>query len=308
MLKDLVPRLGIYKKLKKHHGCVNTVSFNADGNNLVSGSDDMRVIVWGWETGHSKLSFWSGHSDNVFQARFMLYTDDRSLVTCAADGENDLRTAQATELFTCYPLDDSRACMRVIKLNSIAIDPRNPNLFAVAGSDGFTRLYDYTKSELLVSHSNEFIYLSTRDMGLGHDPALASSSSVCSEASEIGLDHSAVSASAMDANDKGIPQVYKGHMNREMVKGVRFFGPRSEYVVSGSDCGRIFIWKRKCGELVRVMEAEKHVVNCIESHPHSAVLASSGIETVIKIWAPKALHKAIPPTNIEERLGSRPEQ
>ncbi|KAE8663518.1 putative UDP-Glycosyltransferase superfamily protein [Hibiscus syriacus] len=382
--EDLVLRLSIYKKLEKHQGCVNTVSFNADGNNLVSGSDDMRVIVWDWETGHSKLSFQSGHSDNVLQARFMPYTDDRSLVTCAADGEVrhaqilergvetrllakhqgrafklaiepgsphvfytcgtdglvqhiDLRTAQATKLFTCYPIDDSRAYMRVIKLNAIAIDPRNPNLFAVAGSDEFTRLYDIRKykwdgstdfgqptdcfcpphligddlveitglafsdqSELLVSYSNEFIYLFTRDMGLGHDPSLASSASAYTEASEIGLNHSAVVASAMDANDKGVLQVYKGHMNRETVKGVSFFGPRSEYVVSGSDCGRIFIWKKKCGELVRVMEADKHVVNCIESHPHSTVLASSGIETDIKVWSPKALHKAILPTNIEE--------
>ncbi|KAK8699966.1 hypothetical protein V6N13_018373 [Hibiscus sabdariffa] len=382
--EDLVLRLDIYKKLEEHQGCVNTVSFNADGKKLVSGSDDLQVIIWDWETGHAKLSFQSGHTDNVFQARFMPYTDDRSLVTCAADGEVrhaqilersvetrlltkhqgwahklaiepgsphilytcgedglvqhiDLRTAAATELFTCYPIDDSRAYMGVINLNAIVIDPRNPNLFAVAGSDEYTRLYDIRKykwdgstdfgqptdcfcpphligdglvritglafsddSELLASYHNESIYLFTRDMGLGHNPAPTSSSSACSEASQIGLNHSTVSASAVDANDKAIPQVYKGHRNLETVKGVSFFGPRSEYVASGSDCGRIFIWKKKSGELVRVMEADKHVVNCIESHPHITVLASSGIESDIKIWTPKALHKAILPTNIEQ--------
>ncbi|GMJ12680.1 hypothetical protein like AT4G35140 [Hibiscus trionum] len=366
--EDLVLRLDIYKKLEKHEGCVNTVSFNADGNILVSGSDDLQVIIWDWETGHAKLSFQSGHTDNVFQARFMPYTDDRSLVTCAADGEVrhaqilergvetrllakhqgwahklaiepgsphiiytcgedglvhhiDLRTGEATELFTCNPIDDSRSYVGVINLNAIAIDPRNPNFFAVAGSDEYTRLYDIRKyrwdgstgfgqptdcfcpphligdglvritglafsdhSELLASYHNEFIYLFTRDMGLGHNPAPASSSS----------------ASTMGANDKAIPQVYKGHRNLETVKGVSFFGPRSEFVVSGSDCGRIFIWKKKSGELVRVMEADKHVVNCIESHPHSTVLASSGIESDIKIWTPKALHKAILPKNIEQ--------
>lgn len=80
-------RLDLYRKLAKHRGCVNTVSFNAGGDILVSGSDDKRVVLWDWETGHKKLSFHSGHTNNVFQAKIMPYTDDRSIVTCAADGQ-----------------------------------------------------------------------------------------------------------------------------------------------------------------------------------------------------------------------------
>ncbi|OMO65741.1 hypothetical protein CCACVL1_21421 [Corchorus capsularis] len=373
--EDLVLRLELDKKLEKHRGCVNTVNFNADGDILVSGSDDRRVILWDWETGHAKLSFQSGHVSNVFQAKFMPYTDDRSLVrhaqisergvetkllakhqgrahklaiepgsphilyTCGEDGlvqHIDLRTGTATELFTCHPINDSRRYpLEVIGLNAIVIDPRNPNLFAIAGSDEYTRLYDIRKykwdastdfgqptdhfcpphlsdehvgitglafsdqSELLVSYGGEFIYLFTRDMGLGPNPVPSSPLSACSEASEMGLDHSAASASAKEAME-AIPQVYKGHRNCETVKGVSFFGPKSEYVASGSDCGRIFIWKKKGGELVRVMEADKRTVNCIESHPHTMVLASSGIENDIKIWTPKAIDKAILPTNIEQ--------
>lgn len=82
----MVLRLEIYRKLAKHKGCVNTVSFNAVGDILVSGSDDRRVILWDWELGNAKLSFHSGHSNNVFQAKFMPFSDDRTIVTCAADG------------------------------------------------------------------------------------------------------------------------------------------------------------------------------------------------------------------------------
>ncbi|KAK8668427.1 hypothetical protein V6N13_105882 [Hibiscus sabdariffa] len=382
--EDLVLRLEIFKKLEKHQGCVNTVSFNADGNILVSGSDDKRIILWDWQTGHAKLTFQSGHTRNIFHAKIMPYTDDRSLITCASDGQVrhaqllergvetrllakhegqahkfaivpgsphifytcgedglvqhiDLRTAAATKLFTCHPIDDSKAYMRIVPLNTLGIDPRNPNLFAVAGSDEYTRLYDIRKykwdgstdfgqptdyfcpphligddhvgitglafsdqSELLVSYSDEFIYLFTRDMGLGPNPVPSSLRSARIEASEVGPAHSAMSASAMEADEKTIPQVYKGHRNCETVKGVSFFGPKSEYVASGSDCGRMFIWKKKGGELVRVMKADKHVVNCIESHPHTTVLASSGIENDIKIWTPKAIDKAVLPTNIEQ--------
>lgn len=79
-------RFEIYRKLEKHKGCVNTVSFNADGDVLISGSDDRRVILWDWQLGKVKLSFPSGHGNNVFQAKFMPFSDDRTIVTCAADG------------------------------------------------------------------------------------------------------------------------------------------------------------------------------------------------------------------------------
>lgn len=80
-------RFDIYRKLKNHRGCVNTISFNSSGDILVSGSDDRQVILWGWETGNVKLAFHSGHQNNVFNAKIMPYTDDRSIVTCAADGQ-----------------------------------------------------------------------------------------------------------------------------------------------------------------------------------------------------------------------------
>ena len=134
-------------------------------------------------------------------------------------------------------------------------------------------------------------------MGLGPNPAPASPVSMGSVAGEVGSElQSAASPSDMDEDVNSGPQVYKGHRNFETVKGVNFFGPKCEYVVSGSDCGRIFIWKKKGGELIRVIEADKYVVNCIESHPHTTI----GIENDIKIWTPKALDRATLPTNIEK--------
>ena len=40
---------------------------------------------------------------------------------------------------------------------------------------------------------------------------------------------------------------YSGHRNVQTVKGCNFLGSNDEYVVSGSDCGHVFIWdKRDC--------------------------------------------------------------
>ncbi|XP_043708431.1 DDB1- and CUL4-associated factor 8-like isoform X4 [Telopea speciosissima] len=381
--ENLVLQLDLYKKLEKHRGCVNTVSFNAVGDILVSGSDDRLIKLWDWEAGRVKLSFHSGHTKNVFQAKIMPFTDDRNIVSCAADGqvrhtkilENgkvetvmlgkhqgrahklaiepgsphifytcgedgfvqhfDLRTGFATELFACKSFHD-KSRYSIVHLNTIAIDPRNPNFFAVGGTDEYARLYDIRKykwdgstdigqpadsfcpshmisdreavitglsfsyqSELLVSYNDEHIYLFTRDMGLGSNPIASSSSSGDGEAAES--DPVSISSlSTQDSDERSMPQVYTGHMNCETVKGVGFFGPNCEYVVSGSDCGRIFIWRKKGGQLLRAMEADKHIVNCIEPHPYATFLASSGIENDVKIWIPKASERASLPVNLEQ--------
>lgn len=46
------------------------------------------------------------------------------------------------------------------------------------------------------------------------------------------------------------------------VKGVNFIGPCSEYVVSGSDCGHIFIWDKETEEIVTFVEGDTDVVGC----------------------------------------------
>ncbi|XP_076908783.1 uncharacterized protein LOC143565804 [Bidens hawaiensis] len=371
MFKDFVMKLDLARKLRKQIGCVNSVSYNALGDILVSGSDDRKVILWDWESGSVKLSFDSGHKKNILQANIVPETDERIIVTCAADGQVrhasilecgivetkllgkhqgrahklandtvnphvfytcgedglvqhfDLRTGDATELFKCQPVR-GRLFTTVVHLTTIAIDPLNPNTFVVAGSDEFTRLYDIRsyrydastafgepvdhfcpehlvgdenvgitglsfsdQSELLVSYSEEFIYLFSKNMGRGSD------------INSI-LDHRHLTIdpdSEMEIDSKPGPQAFKGHRNRLTVKGVSFFGG-NEYIASGSDCGRMFIWKKKDARLVRVMEADMQVVNCIQAHPHTLMLASGGIDHDIKIWTPTALEKAPAPSNI----------
>ncbi len=48
---DLIHRLQLDRKLDGHEGCVNTVSFTPSGDRLVSGSDDLYINTWDWQTG-----------------------------------------------------------------------------------------------------------------------------------------------------------------------------------------------------------------------------------------------------------------
>lgn len=75
-----------------------------------------------------------------------------------------------------------------------------------------------------------------------------------------------------------------GHSSSQTIKGVGFWGPQSEFVVSGSDDANTFIWEAETGVLVNILEGHDDVVNCVVGHPKLFMLATSGIDDIIKLW------------------------
>ncbi|KAK8577039.1 hypothetical protein V6N13_122034 [Hibiscus sabdariffa] len=274
--QDLVLRLDVSKKLEKNY--VKTLTFESGHGDLCTGfrakimpyTDDRSLITCGGDgqVRHAQIlecsvetRLLAKHQRNASDLAFEPGSP-HLIYTCGEDGlvqHIDLRTAAAAELIRCQPIGGCSVRNPVIPLYAIAIDPRNPNVFAFVGSDQYAHLYDIRKykcggsidfgrlidcfypphviantnctfgpkclafsdqSELLVSYRDNSIYLFTHDMGLGHNPVPSSPSSSCSE-----------------ANGKAIPQVYKGHGKKERVDCLSFFGPKSEFVVSGSENG-----------------------------------------------------------------------
>lgn len=243
--------------------------------------------------------------------------------SCGEDGfvqHFDLRSNSARKLFCCSSFTDKKQSSSSIRLNAIVIDTRNPDYFAIGGSDEYARVYDIRKyqsdassnvdapintfcpnhlikthdvhitalaysnsSELLVSYNDELIYLFQKNMGIGPSP--------------LSVPHE-------DLQKLEEPQAYSGHRNSRTVKGVSFFGPHDEYVMSGSDCGHIFIWKKEGAKLVRLMVGDRHIVNQLEPHPHMPVIATSGIEKNIKLWAPVSNDVLPLPHNVQEIMES----
>jgi len=77
---------------------------------------------------------------------------------------------------------------------------------------------------------------------------------------------------------------YQGHHSSRTIKSVNFYGPNSEYVITGSDDAIIYIWDKKTTELVTFLEGHDDIVNCIIGHPTQPLIASSGIDNVVKLW------------------------
>lgn len=80
-------------------------------------------------------------------------------------------------------------------------------------------------------------------------------------------------------------RMYSGHCNVKTVKDVNFYGLNDEYVVSGSDCGRLFIWDKKTTQCVNILKGDGEVVNVIQGHPYEPMIACSGIDNTIKIFS-----------------------
>ncbi|XP_031392600.1 WD and tetratricopeptide repeats protein 1 isoform X2 [Punica granatum] len=82
---------------------------------------------------------------------------------------------------------------------------------------------------------------------------------------------------------------YVGHCNVGTdIKQASFLGQKGEYIASGSDDGRWFIWEKRTGRLVKMLPGDEAVVNCVQCHPYDGVVATSGIDSTIKIWTPSA--------------------
>ena len=59
-----------------------------------------------------------------------------------------------------------------------------------------------------------------------------------------------------------------------------------QYVVAGSDDGSFFIWDRETTNIVRTLRGDECIVNCVQPHPEICLLATSGIDPVVRLWSP----------------------
>ncbi|XP_075463863.1 DDB1- and CUL4-associated factor 8 isoform X2 [Ascaphus truei] len=176
-----------------------------------------------------------------------------------------------------------------VGLYTIYVNPANTHQFAVGGRDQFVRIYDQRK---INENENNGVLKKFCPHHLVTSEAKANIT--CLVYSHDGTE---LLASYNDediylfnsSHSDGAEYIkrYKGHRNNATVKGVNFYGPNSEFVVSGSDCGHIFLWEKSSCQIVQFMDGDKGgVVNCLEPHPHLPVLATSGLDHDVKIWLP----------------------
>lgn len=168
-----------YLILEGHEGCVNSVSWSADGCRLTTGSDDQHIKIWSSSTGVELASIETEHSDNIFASRWMP-CDDR-VVSCARDGAVGIYKVSETDIVTdwfaqVHDADamrlalvdettflscslDGRVCSfdsrnpgeytaildfheEQVSINSVSVSAIKPEFLAVGGSEPAVSIYD----------------------------------------------------------------------------------------------------------------------------------------------------------------------
>merc|ERR1719153_268603 len=70
------------------------------------------------------------------------------------------------------------------------------------------------------------------------------------------------------------------------IKEANFLGRNGQFIMAGSDDGKFFIWDRKTTNIVKVLVGDEAIVNCLQGHPTAPILATSGIDPVVRLWQP----------------------
>lgn len=322
--KHLVERLGLSHRLCEHDGCVNSLNFNSTGMLLASGSDDLKINLWHWQTNKLMKTISSGHRANVFQTKFVDasgYRGEIEIISTGRDGQvRQTRVGPAGNVTRTVLFRQSQP------IHKIAIPARSQYEFLTACEDGIIKSYDLrdnvTKrvtnakkrlysisthpldNEFCVSGNDEAVRVYDRrnpskPMKLHYAAHMKTKKDhytvTCAVYNSTGTE---ILASCSDEDiflydnvnheDGKFLHRYSGHCNMKTIKGVNFFGPNSEFVVSGSDCGNIFFWDKQTEVIVNWLHGDDSgVVNCLEPHPEFPILATSGLDDDAKIWIPK---------------------
>ncbi|XP_075223771.1 DDB1- and CUL4-associated factor 5 [Lycorma delicatula] len=313
------------KNFLAHYGCVNAIEFLNGGQFLASGGDDRRVLLWnvqealqgvgtpkamraqhvsnifciGYDSRNTRL-FSAGNDDQVIvhdiqtgdPVDFFLY--EQPVYGLSVDPCNDYVFASAC--------DDGKVLIYDIRIPAST----EPFLLArcVAAFHGV--MYNPVESRLLAT-ANAKEGACLWDVRSPHQPLLRYGSPDPPQSCMSVRWNS--SGSQLLALRRRLPPVlysvqsssllaqfdHPGYFNSCTMKSCCFAGYDDEYVLSGSDDFNLYMWKIPSSHNTKgawvssahvVLGGHRSIVNQVRFNADNFLIASSGVEKLIKVWSP----------------------
>lgn len=174
-----------------------------------------------------------------------------------------------------------------VPIYSVDAHPSDGNIFCTSGMDSYVRLFDRRNPQ------EAYKQLCPSHLTQADCKANVTSAVFNRDGSEIVASYNDDDIYLFNLrnpssdDEESFSKRFMGHRNSNTVKGVNFYGPRSEFIISGSDCGNIFIWSKSTEGIIHMFEGdESGIVNVLEPHPNLPYLATSGLDDQVKIWLP----------------------
>lgn len=326
----------LYRKdLYAHFGCVNAIEFSADGDWLVSGGDDKRVLVWNMSEALSGLAapraMKGKHNSNIFC--LCLDSCNRTVFSAGNDEQvtaHDMETGRTVDVF-----------LHQEAVYGLSVEPTNDSVFASACDDGRILIYDIREP----SSTDPLVLVALRSAfhAVAYNPVEPRLVATANAKEGVALwdvrrprrcllryDSHMMPQGAMSVRFNGdgsllltlrrrqAPALYRldaphpvarfdhwGYYNSCTMKSCCFAGHRDEFILSGSDDFKLYSWKLPkevtSGQRVTssrgvpsctwvrqahlVLSDHRSIVNQVRFNRASMVLASSGVEKIIKLWS-----------------------
>ncbi|XP_012286907.1 DDB1- and CUL4-associated factor 5 isoform X2 [Orussus abietinus] len=309
------------KDLLSHYGCVNAIEFSNQGDLLVSGGDDRRVLLWKVESaiqGTGKPAVMKAqHVSNIF---CLGYDSSKTKIFSAGNDDqvivHDLRTGDPLDYF-----------LHEKPVYGLSIHPTNDNVFASACDDGRVLIYDIRGSSTtetfclaqyktafqsvmfspveprMLATANAKEGVSMWDVRKPLEPVLRYGTEGPSQ-SCMNVRYNAAGNRLLALRRRLPPVLYStesathlcqfdhpGYYNSCTMKTCCFAGD-DKYVLSGSDDFNLYMWKIPTDDTSwvdsahMILRGHRSIVNQVRFNEASCILASSGVEKIIKIWSP----------------------
>lgn len=317
----MIQRLMITMHLNEHTGSVNCLDFNSTGSLLCSGSDDLSICIWDWQTKSLKKKINTSHTNNVFHSEFC--NSDNSIITSSRDGSvrlldiesglSELLIMQSGEigklafitpqtLVTC----GTNACVNFIDLragkpeklfivrspknnrscalHTVVSHPLDKHKIVVGGDSPYVFLYDLRR---IACNPNEIGPKYCLDNNFENTTNFVTSTAFNSTGDKLLISYNDDDLYVCRTDNWNFIHRYKGHRNEKTIKGCAWFG--DDFVLSGSDDGYVYGWDIESEHIVFFQKGNsKGAVNCLSVHPTLPILASSGLDHDVKVWEPSS--------------------
>lgn len=312
------------KDLFAHYGCVNAIEFSNDGEWLVSGGDDKRVLIWNIDktlSNSRQPKVMKGeHNSNIFCLGFS-HTNTK-LFSAGNDEQVILHDMATGEILDVFLHDEA--------VYGLSVDPANENVFASACDDGRILIWDirsasnepftldtcssayhavmYNPSEprfLATANAKDGVCLwdirKPKEHYIKYGPTLLSQSAMSVRFNSAGTHLLALRRRfppvlyEISSTQPTAEFDHNEYYNSCTMKSCCFAGDKDQFILSGSDDFKLYVWKipdpmqTKKGMMVKkahfILRGHRSIVNQVRYNNTYGMLASSGVEKIVKLWS-----------------------
>ncbi|KAK4226515.1 hypothetical protein QBC38DRAFT_227380 [Podospora fimiseda] len=293
-------------ELEQHGGELYQIAFSHSGDRLAACGTAKGVYIWDTRT-FEVIRVLDGHDTNESICNLAWSPDDKLLVTCGIDRHAKLWNTETGH------------CSHILERFD---EPVSSCVWAPDGKTFVTGSFDKTKplcqwdldgncvsvwtqqhrtEDLAISPDGHWLVamdeqnqlhvynFATRQLEYVYPlDARATSISISEDSRHLLVNKVNHDAHLIDLATREVEQKYQGHKGGAYTIRSDFGGAHENFVISGSEDGKVYIWHKVTATLVHRADAHSPRVNAVAWSPSDpAMYATCGDDGKIKIWSSK---------------------